>query len=51
MTAKQVDGHVEITEQDARAGQTGMHLRYILIFSTILVAVGFGLAALSATIW
>ncbi len=46
MTAKHVDGHVELPEEDARAGQTGVHLRYILIFSTLLVAVGFGLVAL-----
>jgi len=51
MTAKHVDGHVELPEEEARAGQTGVHLRYVLIFSTILVALGFGLAALSATIW
>jgi hypothetical protein len=38
MTAKHVGHHVELEEEEARAGQTGVHLRYILIFSTILVA-------------
>ena len=46
MTAKQVGDHVEIDEEDVRSGATGFHVRYILIFSTILVAAGFGLAAL-----
>lgn len=48
MTARRVGDHVEIQEEEARAGQTGVHLRYILIVSTLLVALGFGAAALAA---
>lgn len=48
MTAKHVGEHVEIEAEEVRAGQTGVHLRYILIFSTLLVTAGFGLAALAA---
>lgn len=47
MTIRQVDGHVEITEEDARSGQTGVHVRYILIVSTALVMLGFGAVALA----
>ena len=46
MVTRQVGEHVEIDEQEARSGQTGFHVRYILLFSTILVAAGFGIAAL-----
>lgn len=48
MTAHNVDGHVEIEEEEVRAGQTGVHLRYILITSMLLVTAGFGLAALAS---
>lgn len=41
MTARKVDDHVEIEQEEARAGQTGVHLRYILIASVVLVLVGF----------
>lgn len=50
MTARRVGDHVEIQEEEARAGQTGVHLRYILIVSTLLVALGFGAAALAAAL-
>lgn len=50
MTARLVGDHVEIQEEEARAGQTGVHLRYILIVSTLLVALGFGAAALAAAL-
>ena len=46
MTARKVANHVEIDEVDARSGQTGVHVRYILVFSTLLVALGIGVAAL-----
>jgi hypothetical protein len=46
MSARIVGAHVEVPEQEARSGQTGFHVRYILIFSTLLVAAGFGIAAL-----
>lgn len=45
MTAKKVDDHVELSEEDARSGRTGMHLRYILIASILLVVAGFGIIA------
>lgn len=51
MTIRHVDGHTEITEEDARQGQTGVHLRYILAFSTLLVAAGFAFAALFSQGW
>jgi hypothetical protein len=47
MTAHKVGEHVEIEEEDARAGQTGTHLRYILAFGVALVILGFAFAAVS----
>lgn len=46
MSARKVGDHVEIPQEDARAGQTGLHVRYILAFSIALVLIGFGLAAI-----
>ncbi|NWG53265.1 MAG: hypothetical protein HXY28_06055 [Hydrogenophilaceae bacterium] len=46
MTARKVGGHVELDEEEARAGQTGVHLRQILILSLILALTGIGLASL-----
>jgi hypothetical protein len=46
MTARKVGQHVELDEEDARAGQTGVHLRQILILSLILAFAGIGLASL-----
>ncbi|MBL8551939.1 MAG: hypothetical protein JNJ73_18265 [Hyphomonadaceae bacterium] len=46
MTARKVANHIEIDETEVRSGQTGLHVRYVLVFSTLLVAFGFGLAAL-----
>ncbi len=51
MTARRVGDHVEIEEEEVRAGQTGVHLHYILVFSTLLVSAGFGAAALAALIF
>jgi hypothetical protein len=45
MTARKVGGHVEVDEEEARAGQTGMHVRQILIVSTLLVLAGLAAAA------
>lgn len=46
MTARKVGEHVEIEEDEARAGQTGTGLRYMLIGGVALVIVGFVLAAM-----
>ena len=46
MTAHKVGDHVEVDQEEARAGQTGVGLRYVLIIGTALVVVGFGLVAL-----
>jgi hypothetical protein len=43
MTARKVGDHVEINEEDVRSGQTGVHLRYILLVSILLVVAAFGL--------
>jgi hypothetical protein len=45
MSANQVEDHVEINEEEVRSGQTGVHLRYILIVSTLLVVAAFGFVA------
>lgn len=46
MTARKVGGHVELEEEEARAGQTGLHVRQIMAYSLLLVLAGIGLAAL-----
>lgn len=46
MTARNVGDHVEINEQDARSGQTGFHVRYILFTSILLAIAAFGIVAL-----
>jgi hypothetical protein len=45
MSTRKVGDHVEIDKDDARAGQTGTHLRYILGISIILVVIGFAAVA------
>jgi hypothetical protein len=45
MTAHKVGDHVEIDQEEARAGQTGMHVRVIMAASIVLVLVGFGIVA------
>jgi hypothetical protein len=50
MRARNVEGHVEIDEEEARSGQTGVHVRYILIFSSLLAAVGFGIALFASLV-
>lgn len=44
MTARRVEDHVELDEEEARSGQTGVHVRYILLFSVLLALAGMGLA-------
>jgi hypothetical protein len=46
MAAERIGDHVEINEEEVRSGQTGVHLRYILLVSTLLVVAAFGLVAL-----
>lgn len=46
MTAKKVGDHVEVEEEEARAGQTGLGMRYVLIAGTVLVIIGFGAVAM-----
>ncbi len=46
MTARKVGDHVELDQEDARAGQTGMHVRYIMAASIVLVIIGFAALAL-----
>ena len=36
MTARKVGEHVEVDQEEARAGQTGNHVRYILAIGTVL---------------
>lgn len=45
MTAHQVGDHVEVQEEDVRAGQTGTGLRYVLAAGVVLVVIGFAVAA------
>lgn len=46
MTARKVGEHVEVDQEEARAGQTGTGVRFVLMISTILVLIGFALVAL-----
>ena len=41
MTARKVGEHVEVDQEEARAGQTGVHVRYILAIGIVLVVIGF----------
>lgn len=41
MTTRKVGEHVEIPEEEARAGRTGMHVRQIMVISIALVVIGF----------
>jgi hypothetical protein len=45
MSTRKVGDHVEIDKEDARAGQTGTHVRYILVTSVALVVIGFAAVA------
>jgi uncharacterized membrane protein len=46
MTARKVGDHVEVEEEEARAGQTGLGMRYVLIFGVVLVVIGFAAVAM-----
>ena len=46
MTARKVGDHVEVDKEEARAGQTGTGLRFVLMISTVLVLIGFAFVAL-----
>ncbi len=46
MTAKKVGDHVEVEEEEARAGQTGVGMRYVLGFGVLLVVIGFAAVAM-----
>jgi hypothetical protein len=46
MTARKVGDHVETTAEEARAGETGHHVRYILAAGVALVIIGFAVVAL-----
>jgi hypothetical protein len=46
MTAKKVGDHVEVNEEEVRAGQTGLGMRYVLGFGVVLVIIGFAAVAL-----
>ncbi len=46
MTARKVGDHVEVDEEEARSGQTGLHVRYVLAFSIVLVLIGLGIVAI-----
>lgn len=45
MAVHKIDDHVELDGEDACSGQTGVHLRYILMVSIVLALTGFGVAA------
>ncbi|MGE0740859.1 MAG: hypothetical protein AB7O98_05905 [Hyphomonadaceae bacterium] len=41
MTVRKVGEHVEVQEDEARAGETGHHVRYILGAGVVLVVIAF----------
>lgn len=46
MAARKVGDHVEVRKEEARAGQTGVGVRYVLIAAVVLVIIGFAAVAL-----
>lgn len=48
MTARKVGDHVEANPDEARAGETGHHVRYILVIGLIAVVIGFVVVAAGA---
>jgi hypothetical protein len=44
--SRKVGDHVEMDEEEARAGQTGLGMRYVLIIGTALVVIGFAAVAM-----
>ncbi len=45
MSVHHVNDHVEVQEEEVRAGQTGTGLRFVLAAGVILVVIGFAFAA------
>jgi hypothetical protein len=45
MSGRKVGDHVEMNEEEARAGQTGNGVRYVLAVGIVLVVIGFALVA------
>lgn len=43
---RKVEEHIELKEDEARAGETGHHVRYILGAGVVLVVIGFAALAL-----
>jgi diphthamide biosynthesis methyltransferase len=41
MSRQESDEHIEVNAERARAGQTGLHVRYILTISILLTVIGF----------
>ncbi len=39
--SRRVGDHIEMNQEEARAGETGHHVRYILAAGVVLVIVGF----------
>ncbi len=44
--SRKVGDHVEMNQDEARSGETGHHVRYILAFGVLLVLIGFAAVAL-----
>jgi hypothetical protein len=44
--SRKVGDHVEMNQEEARAGETGHHVRYILAFGVVLVVLGFAAISL-----
>ncbi|MBX3428735.1 MAG: hypothetical protein KF779_04030 [Hyphomonadaceae bacterium] len=45
MASHHAGDHVEVAEEEVRAGQTGTGVRYVLLAGVILVVIGFAFAA------
>ncbi len=43
---RKAEDHVELTEEEARSGETGHHVRYILGIGVLLVVLGIGAVAM-----
>lgn len=46
MAGRKIGDHVEIEQEDARAGETSGHLRWMLVAGVVLVIVGFAAVAM-----
>lgn len=44
--SRKVGDHIELNQEEARAGETGHHVRHILVFGVLLVVIGFGAVAM-----